>query len=123
MKVRKVLLIEDFIQAQDMITQMIKIVFGEDTEVVVTGSLKEAEMLYEEHGNSVDVIFIDTNLENDEKTHKLAERIAQEFNRPLVAISAEASNRKEMIEAGCTHECDKHDVLKLLMGWKEAHGA
>jgi CheY-like chemotaxis protein len=129
MKVKKVLLIEDFPQLQSMITDMIKSVFGDDTKVFIAGSLEEAEALWEKHLEDVDAIFIDTNLGNGVTTYKLAKRIAEEFNRPLVpikplvAISTDPEARKQMILNGCTHECSKSDILRFLLEWKMDHNA
>jgi len=129
MKVKKVLLVEDFPSLQAMIADMIKIVFGDETEVVIAGSLEEAHKMWEEHLESVDAIFLDTHLGKGVTTYKLAKRISEEFNRPLVkikrlvAISTDPEARKEMVRHGCTHECNKSDIMSFLQDWKKDHHA
>jgi len=123
MKVKKVLLIEDFPQLQNMISEQIKVVFGEDTNVLIAGSLEGAERFYDLHVTDIDLILMDTNLGGGVTTFALAERIGQEFNRPIVSISTNPLHRQKMMEKGCTHECEKSEIFSFLLKWKEDHHA
>lgn len=119
---KKVLLIEDYDSLQKLIKQQIVEVFGEDTEVVIAGSLQEAEDLYQAHVGDVDMILMDTHLGKGTNTFALAKRISMEFNRPIVAISTDEVARETLIKRGwCTHQCDKSDLFKFLTEWKKIH--
>jgi response regulator of citrate/malate metabolism len=121
-KVTKVLLIEDSTAMQSRISQMIKKVFGDETDVVIAGSLQEAEDLYQAHVGDVDMILMDTHLGEGTNTTALAKRISLEFNRPIIAISTNKDSRKTLINNGwCTHQCCKSEILKFLTEWKEKH--
>ncbi len=122
MNVKKVLLIEDYDSLQKLITEQLKIVFGKTVEVVVAGSLKVAEELYEAHVRDVDMILMDTHLGGGENTFALAKRISMEFNRPIVAISTDEVARETLVKRGWrTHQCNKSDLLKFLTEWKVIH--
>lgn len=122
MKVKKVLLIEDYPQLQGMISIQIRMVFGEDTNVVTAGTLQEAEDLYQAHVCDIDIILMDTHLSKGTNTTVLAKRISLEFNRPIIAISTDEDSRKALVKNGwCTDQCEKSDIRAFLTEWKEKH--
>jgi len=129
MEVKRVLLVEDFPQLQELISLQIKIVFGEDVEIHITDSLQGADELYDKHIGDIDLILLDTHLKNGVTTFKLAKRIAKEFNRPvvkikgLIAISTDRCARELMLREGCTYQCEKSKLMKFLRKWKEEHEA
>jgi CheY-like chemotaxis protein len=124
MEVKRVLLVEDDDCVQRMITQTVKAVFGEDTEVFVADSLQAVEVLFDQDIGDLEAIFLDTYLKGDETTFELAKKIALQFSRPLlpiIATSASPAARSKMLANGCSHECSKSGILKFLLDWKEEH--
>lgn len=122
MEVKRVLLIEDYDSLQTLIKMQIVMVFGDCAEVIIAGSLQKAEELYEAHVGDVGMILMDTHLADGEDTFALAKRISMEFNRPIIAISTDSVSRATMVKHGwCTHQCEKSEILKFLIEWKEKH--
>ena len=121
MKVKKVLLVEDFPALQKLIPKIVRSVFGEDIVVLVSGSLEEAERFYEEHVRDIDLILMDTHLGKGVTTCDLAKKISMEFNRPIVSISTDKNSREYMLGNGCTHGCEKSEIYEFLTKWKSEH--
>jgi len=120
MNIKKVLLVEDRPSLQYSFTYAIKSIFGEKTVVLVTGKLAEAEAFFSDNVGELDLILMDATIEDGETTFRLVADIVKVFKRPIVAMSSNNDDRKKMMELGCTHDCDKGNIVDFLTNWKES---
>jgi len=118
MNVKKVLLVEDYVNLQIALADCIKDIFGSNTVVLVAGTLLEAENIFKDQADEIDFILMDTSLGKKVTTFDFTSRISKIFKRPIVAISTNDDNRKKMIQLGCTHECVKYNLREFLKSWK-----
>ncbi len=84
---KKVLILEDNAETQEIF----KKILGEDVELLQAHNLKEAEDLYEEHKESIDLIALDGNVPVQWSRFKnaveLAKHIRTEYRNVLYSIS------------------------------------
>jgi CheY-like chemotaxis protein len=119
MNVKKVLLVEDYPSLQVVLPDCVKVVFGKDVVVLVSGTLCDAEATFQRHAHELDFILMDTSLGRGVNTFDFVSRISKVFKQPIVAISTDELHRKKMVELGCTHGCPKSELREFLEGWKD----
>lgn len=112
-EVKKILVVEDFPELQKAIKTILINFFGKHTEVLIAGTLEEAEKLFEDHRN-LDLIFLDTSLGKGITTFGFAKKITKVFNGSVVAISSDDDYRRHMVTLGCTYECGKESIYNFI---------
>lgn len=114
MKKTKVLLVEDYVGMQKSLSDFVKIVYGKEAVVLIAATLIEAEAHFNKHADDLDFILMDTSLGKGVTTFELTKRISQTFKRPIITTSTDKEYREKMLKIGCTHECNKSDLLDFL---------
>lgn len=110
----KVLLVEDYPVLKRSMADFIRIVFGKEAIVFVTGSLIEAQLIFNGHNADLDFIVMDTHIEGGDNTFNFTREISTVYNRPIIATTTDEDSRTKMIRFGCTHACHKRDFFKFL---------
>jgi response regulator of citrate/malate metabolism len=111
--------VEDYLQMQRALTDLVKEVFGLNTVVFIAGNLTEAQSIFAQHSLEIDLILMDTNLGNGDNTYQLTTDISKSFTKPIVATSIDKRNFQKMLDCGCTHNCEKADLMSFLESLKE----
>ena len=107
----KVLLIEDNEQLQNLFASMSKKL---GVDLLQARTIREADLLFLEHKDTIDIIYIDGCVPGDKfNTKKLAEHIRKSFCGPMIAISAVENYNIELLRAGCNDMLmQKSDLMK-----------
>jgi hypothetical protein len=81
-------------------------------------NLEQARKLFVVDPEAFDVVVVDGCVENVGKTCDtepfIQEVIASGFKGPIVATSGDEFVRQDMLKMGCTHECEKHELVNKL---------
>lgn len=106
----KVLVVEDDKEWQE--------IFTEDLEDKVTFlkafTVDEAEELFTANPD-INAAVVDACVPgHSPTTPPLVRKIRETFTGPMIAVSSIDSYRDELVEAGCSHQCSKEELSKLL---------
>lgn len=109
--VKKILVIDDDV----LIHELFQYEIGDHFCIESARTIIEAQEKLK-NLEAYDAILIDGCVPGDRlNTLPLIDYIVQhKYDKPLVAISSYSKYRKEMLNAGCTHEAPKKDVTSLL---------
>jgi response regulator of citrate/malate metabolism len=116
---KKVLLIEDHQLVARAVTDTIQSIFGPlgfNPGVLVATTLLSAEIMFKNHQNDTDIILVDTHLDRGGQitTIDLVRQMKKVFTRPIIGMSAISEFERQMMEAGCTHWCNKKDLFLFI---------
>lgn len=111
---KKILIIDDDIVWQEVWKRSL----GKRVALLPALSIPEAEKTFTEH-NDIDLIAIDGCVPGDTiNTKPLIRKFRETYKGPMVAISKASLVRDCLIDAGCSHECEKKwlpgNILKIL---------
>lgn len=108
---KKVIVVEDDIFFQEMFSR----VLSNKVELLQAFTIKEAEKLFAENPD-VSVIVMDACVPGSKPTTlPLVQKIRQTFSGPIIAASSLPEFRKELLIAGCNHECEKIDIPRMVL--------
>ena len=111
-KNKKVLIVEDERRWQELLAETIVQLGRLPIEAM---TVKEGERLFRENPDVV-AILMDACVPGDTPTTvSLVRKIRDEMYRgPIVAMSSVLEYRELLVVAGCSHQCDKSDLLQRL---------
>lgn len=116
---KNILIIEDDKLVQSCLKRAIRMDSNWKINVIPAYSIEEAEKLFEENKESIDVIAFDWFLEKDfkiEDTLELIEKIKNTFSWIMIAMSSCPKMQSEQIQKWCTHSIEsKSDLPDLLI--------
>ena len=118
----KVILIENHHLLGRTIVDILISVFvplGSNPKIILAKNVLSAEMMFQNHHHDTDVIFVDAHLEHGDQitTVNLVRKMKRSFRRPIVGISTINEVQWDMMDAGCTHWCDKKDLFYHTNGY------
>ena len=111
----KILIIEDMLRIQEAWKMHLE---KHDHTVVQALTPHEAIDLFEENPD-VDIIVLDGCIGPLFNCLPVLREIRETFKGPIIAASSDAHFRQTMVQAGCSHECEKEQVLSLIKAISE----
>lgn len=113
---KKILIVEDLERVQNKFSDAL----AGKVELLQAYTLSQAITLFIEHKETLAVIAMDACVPGDEpNSMRIVKMIrAEGFMGPMIAISSLDEYRMKLVEAGCSHECEKdrlpEQVLELV---------
>ncbi len=110
---KKVLIVDDNEKFQDLCKNLL----SERYEVISALSIPQAQGMFAAYRfKGFHIIAVDGCVPGTElNTTTLVKEIRQTFFRNMIAISSIPEFRKKLMEAGCNLECEKDNLVKLLL--------
>jgi len=110
-----ILIVEDDKYLQKFWKKLLK-----EVRVLSAYTVKQAEILFSSNRDKIELIAMDACVPGDAPTTlPLTREIRKVFKKPMVAMSSSSDYRKELLRAGCSHECPNkvfltQEIIKIL---------
>ena len=116
---KRLLIVEDLEETQVLWREHIEFAFGDSVEVRSAYTLPEAKALFFEalgKGKNWHAIVMDACLGGSKpNTFGLVREIREAgFRGPMIAVSGDPKLRATLMDVGCSHEAEKHEMIEVL---------